>query len=278
MPAEPNAPSPLSHDGLVQAWGRAELTTPVPVLLKTTDSTNSDAMSLAADGSPAWTVVVAEKQLKGRGRLDRSWESTAGDAVLFSVILRPPVTVPVDRLGWIPLLAGVAVTESLSTTVVSVGLKWPNDLVVDGPASDGSAGPRKLGGILAERGGTAIVVGVGINLNSSQGRLPVPAATSLALEGADPVDREQLLADLIVRTRTWWDRWASANGDAQRSGLMDRYEQLCLTLGRQIKVLLPGREPTRGQAVRIDDQGCLVVDVPGKGQQVIAAGDVVHVR
>ncbi len=278
MSAEPNAPSLLSQDALVRAWVLSGVNAPVPILLHSTDSTNSDAMGLAAKGAPAWTVVVAEEQRKGRGRLDRSWESAAGDALLFSVVLRPPATVPVDRLGWIPLLAGIAVAESLATPAVPVGLKWPNDVVVDGPASDGSAGPRKLGGILAERSGGAVVVGVGINLNSSQGRLPVPAATSLALEGAGPVDRAQLLVDLIIRTRTLWDRWVSAHGDARRSGLMDRYEAICLTLGGQIEVLLPGREPIRGQALRTDDQGCLVADVTGKGQQVIAAGDVVHVR
>lgn len=278
MPVDPNAPSPLSRDGLARAWARADLASPPPTLLQTTDSTNSDAMRLATAGAPAWTVVVAEEQLRGRGRLDRSWESVAGDALLYSLILRPPPSVPIDRLGWIPLLAGVAAAETLALTGVAVGLKWPNDLVVDGPASDGSAGPRKLGGILAERGGAAIVVGVGINLNAAQDRLPVPVATSLLLEGASSVDRERLLADLISRTLTWWDRWVMANGDAVRGGLIDRYQGLCLTIGRQVEVLLPGREPTIGRALRVDDQGCLVVDVPDHGQQVIAAGDVVHVR
>src|SRR5207253_11473498 len=97
----------------------------------------------------------------------------------FSVLLRPAREAA--QLGWLPLLTGVAVTEALRTTTgVEAVLKWPNDVVVQD-----RGGVRKLGGILAERVGGAVVVGVGINVSMRADELPVPAATSLVLEGAD---------------------------------------------------------------------------------------------
>src|SRR5690606_29915645 len=113
-----------------------------------TGSTNADAVAAPRDGAPEGLVVVAERQTAGRGRLGRHWESPARAGLAVSVLLRPgrPTphwpAVPASGYGWLPLLAGVALTEAVSHVAeVPAGLKWPNDLLVDG---------RKCGGILAE--------------------------------------------------------------------------------------------------------------------------------
>src|SRR5207247_1734949 len=122
-------------------------------------------------------VLVAEAQTSGRGRMGRRWISPPRRALTFSVLLRPAV--PAGLLGWVPLLAGVAVASALQRTAgVDARLKWPNDVLVDG---------AKIAGILAERWGNAIVIGTGINVLQQRGELPVPTATSLLVaQGARP--------------------------------------------------------------------------------------------
>ena len=131
-------------------------------------STNTKAYQLAQQGAGEWSVVIADTQTKGRGRLGKAWESPSG-GLWFSVILRPPISP--GMAGLIQMLAAVAVLRALRTTVKGrgkVGVKWPNDIVLGG---------RKLGGILVETKTAAnallfAVVGVGINVNQSEESLP----------------------------------------------------------------------------------------------------------
>src|SRR5689334_11634680 len=164
-----------------------------------TGSSNADLLAAAGAGAAEGTVLVAEAQTSGRGRLGRRWASPPRAGLTFSVLLRPG-GVPAALLGWLPLLAGVAAAASVRTVAaVDATLKWPNDLLV---------GERKLGGILAERAGAAVVIGIGINVWQARADLPPgAAATSLALAagagvtgqaGADgPGLRERLLASLL---------------------------------------------------------------------------------
>src|SRR5215472_4561867 len=138
-------------------------------VVEETGSTNADLLAEAQAGAGEGLVLVAEAQTAGRGRLGRRWISPPRRALTFSVLLRPAV--PAGLLGWVPLLAGVAVASALEHTAgVDARLKWPNDVL---------AGGAKLAGILAERWGSAIVVGTGINVLQQRGELPVPTATSL---------------------------------------------------------------------------------------------------
>jgi BirA family biotin operon repressor/biotin-[acetyl-CoA-carboxylase] ligase len=248
-----------------------------------TESTNTDAIALADSGAPQWTVVAADYQRAGRGRLDRQWLAEPGRALTFSVILRPGPGIPVDALGWVPLIAGIAVCDAAHALGVPAGLKWPNDVVLDGLAADGTAGPRKLAGILSERVGSAVVVGVGLNVSQDQDRLPIPAATSLAIEGATGVDRADLLASIVASLRRWWSRFELSNGDAARAGILDRYRVECLTIGRRVRVLMPGREDSVGIARDVDSDGHLLLAVdplaglPADTPVAISAGDVIHV-
>jgi BirA family transcriptional regulator, biotin operon repressor / biotin---[acetyl-CoA-carboxylase] ligase len=233
-----------------------------------TGSTNADLLAEAAGAAPEGVVLAAEAQSAGRGRMGRSWVSPPGAALTFSVLLRP-VRVPPARWGWVPLLAGVAVARSLRAQArVDAGLKWPNDVL---------AGGAKLAGILAEQSGGAIVVGAGINVSAGRDELPGPGATSLALQGASCLDRGQLLAGLLAELERWYLTWAGELGDADASGLRAEYLRRCQTLGRQVRVTMPGGRVVTGVATDVDPEGRLVVST-ADGRVPVSAGDVVHVR
>jgi len=240
-----------------------------------TGSTNADLLARAADGAPEGIVLAAEEQRAGRGRMGRAWVSPPRAALTFSVLLRP-LPVPPARLGWLPLLAGVAVAAAVrAVTAVHAQLKWPNDLL---------ARDRKLGGILAEASGGAVVVGIGLNVSTEPDELPPVAspsgslaATSLRAEGWASPDRDLLLTALLGELEHWYLAWRRAGGDPGRCGLAEEYTRLCATLGRQVRVELPGGHLVRGLATGIDPAGRLLVRVP-EGEVPVAAGDVVHVR
>jgi BirA family biotin operon repressor/biotin-[acetyl-CoA-carboxylase] ligase len=256
-----------------------------------TGSTNSDLLAAARDGAPEGTVLAAEVQTAGRGRLDRRWTCPPRAALSFSVLLRPD-GVPAVARGWIPLLAGVAVAAGLRAQAgLDARLKWPNDVLVGG---------AKIAGILAEQAGDAIVLGIGINVTTRRDELPVPHATSVVLAGAAP-DREQLLVAVLGELETWYRRWVAAvaagppvldrtvldrtvldrsvlagpGGDP--AGLRAEYLRLSATVGQQVRVSMPGGKLVTGRAGDVDATGRLVVGT-ASGPVAVSAGDVVHVR
>jgi len=222
-------------------------------------STNDEVASRARSGAvPEGIVVVADAQTAGRGRRGRAWEAPPGSSLLVSVLLRPKA----PHLGLVA--AGLAAVDACrSVTGVDASLKWPNDLMVDGKG--------KLAGILAEAvadGG--VVVGLGLNVDWSTTPLP-PGATSLAeVTGMAEVtgtgfDRAPLLVAYLValehRCRQEPDE------------IMSTYRAACSTIGRRVRVELPGGASHEGVATDVDDTGRLVV-----ADRAIAAGDVVHLR
>lgn len=236
-----------------------------------TASTNADVAMRARAGESAGLVVVAEHQTRGRGRLDRAWTSPARSGLTMSVLLDPS-GVPAERWSWLPLLAGVAVAEGVRrVTDVETALKWPNDVLVGG---------RKLAGILSERvqtpTGSAVVVGLGLNVTLHADELPTPDATSLLIEGARTTDRTVVLREVLRVLDSLYRAWLDDAGDPE-TGLAASYERRCSTLGREVRVLLPTRETLSGEAVRLDPQGRLVLRVHDE-EHVVGAGDVVHVR
>src|SRR5262245_63047819 len=197
-----------------------------------TGSTNADLLAQAGAGAAEGLVLVAEAQTAARGRLGRRWTSPPRAALTFSVLLRPR-GVPTALLGWVPLLAGVAAASAVrAATGVEAVLKWPNDVLAPG---------GKLGGILAERSGSVVVVGIGINVWQDRAGLPGAAATSVLLEAAGgaggaaevPGLREPLLAELL-RALSRCDlagRDQASPGDADACGLRREYARRCTTLG-----------------------------------------------
>jgi BirA family biotin operon repressor/biotin-[acetyl-CoA-carboxylase] ligase len=190
------------------------------------------------------------------------------------VLLRP--TVPAVRLGWLPLLTGVALVEAVGPHA-AVALKWPNDLLVRTPDGD-----RKCCGILAEAVPGAVVIGIGLNVAQRADELPEPidpaavGPTSLALAGAS-VERGELLISLLSAFSHWYGRWHAAAGDPAACGLMTAYRSACLTVGRDVTVRLPGGASLQGHAEDIDGDGRLLV-ATAEGVRALAAGDVHHVR
>nr|MBA3907758.1 biotin--[acetyl-CoA-carboxylase] ligase [Pseudonocardiales bacterium] len=180
---------PLDHGAvraaLVGVWAQVDI-------VERTGSTNADLLAAAAAGAPDRTVLIAQHQDAGRGRLARSWVSPPGSGLTVSVLLRPD-GVPASRLGWLTLLAGLAVYDAVrSLTAVPCGLKWPNDLLL------GTA-QRKVAGILAEVADAqrpAVVVGIGLNVAAAPP--DQLGATSLAAEGVDVGHTEVLIALLTA--------------------------------------------------------------------------------
>lgn len=240
-------------------------------VVQETGSTNADLAARAPE-LPEGTVLVAEEQLSGRGRLDRRWSAPARSGIFFSVLLRP--TAPVETWGWLPLLTGVAVASAVSRTAgVDTGLKWPNDLMVTVGTEE-----RKAGGILAEMAGGGIVIGVGINVTLRADELPVPTAGSLGLAQAAVTDRDPLLRAVLRSLEEWYGRWQEAGGDAAASGAQAAYAAGCVTLGRAVRAELPGGEALTGEAVALDADGRLVLATGDGVQRPVGAGDIVHLR
>ncbi|MFF3767705.1 biotin--[acetyl-CoA-carboxylase] ligase [Streptomyces sp. NPDC001922] len=245
-------------------------------VVEVTGSTNSDLAERARAGAAdEGTVLVAEEQSAGRGRLDRQWSAPPRSGLFFSVFLRPGAhDVPVGRWGWLPLLAGVATATALSRAAgVDTGLKWPNDLLVRIGDEE-----RKTGGILAERAGDGVVIGIGLNVSLHADELPVPGAGSLALAGASSSDRDPLLRAVLRSLEQWYGDWRAARGDPGASRLQEAYAAGCATLGRTVRAELPGGREIVGEAVAIDGDGRLVLATDAGVQQPVGAGDIVHLR
>ncbi|WP_238008072.1 biotin--[acetyl-CoA-carboxylase] ligase [Dactylosporangium sp. AC04546] len=241
-------------------------------VVASTGSTNADVAALAASGAPEGLVIVAEQQTAGRGRLGRQWESPPRAGLALSILLRPSPLVPPSRLGWLPLLAGVALAESVRRVArLDAYLKWPNDLLLQGD--------RKTAGILAEGvADGAVVVGIGLNTTLREHELPRPDVTSLALAGAASADRDPLLRALLRSFQELYLQWRDAAGDPATSGLREAYLFHCGTIGRRVRASLPGGVSLTGVATGIDDDGRLQVTDQFGAVHAVAAGDVVHVR
>ena len=237
-------------------------------VVKHSASTNAELRAASAsDQWPHLSVLLTDDQRAGRGRLDRSWVTPAGSALAISVLLRE-LPASLDARGWIPLAAGQAMADAVAAQLPGhdVGVKWPNDVLVDG---------RKICGILAEATADAVIVGAGVNTAMTPEQLPVETATSFAALGVD-ADSDRLVADYVQALGAAVSALAAAP-DALASGLHAAVTERCVTLGQEVRVSLPGGDVLQGVAWRLDAHGRLVVDA-ADGAHAVAAGDVVHVR
>jgi BirA family biotin operon repressor/biotin-[acetyl-CoA-carboxylase] ligase len=249
-------------------------------------STNLELIQLAQQETLGdFTVMVTANQVAGRGRSGRVWEAPENTSLAISVLLRPAVKSSADlsKLGWLPLIAGLAMSRTVGSLLPAdradaVGVKWPNDVLV---------GEKKISGVLSELVNTnpadaAVVVGAGVNLSQTRGELPVETATSLALEGAQlPEELEERL-DVVLSTylrtlRLLYQDFNSAGLAAEPSGVRSAVVENCVSLKREVRVILPGGEEQVGEAVDIDGTGRIVVNISGENQ-AISAGDIVHLR
>ncbi|WP_143336744.1 biotin--[acetyl-CoA-carboxylase] ligase [Corynebacterium pacaense] len=258
--------SPLDWDALIR-----DLVTTGPFArvdyTAETGSTNEDLLRAAREGAPAWTVATTEFQGAGRGRLGRPWTAPPGSQTIFSVLIRPSRE-QLTSLGTVPLACGLAMMDSLSEhSVPGAGLKWPNDVLVRG---------RKLCGILVEAASLdtdpAVVIGMGTNITLDTAELPVPHATSLALEGVS-VDRTEFIVSVLLNIHRRVGQWA----EGERNWLED-YRRVCSSLGQDVRVILPGDREILGVAVGIADGGQLLVRDAAGTVHTLSAGEVTHLR
>ncbi len=219
------------------------------------------------EGGRLWTAVATDHQTAGRGRMGRTWVTPPHAALAVSALL--PLPDDRESAGWVPLLTGLAVRDTLADlTGLQTSLKWPNDVLV--PSDQG----RKVCGVLCELHATGIVVGIGVNVLQTRGELPVPTATSLALCGV-VVSREGLLAGLLDRLAV--SHQAVLDGGSALQSARSAYRTACDTIGHEVELHHSTGRPDQVLAVGVDVQGRLLVR-DGSGEYAVAAADVVHVR
>jgi BirA family biotin operon repressor/biotin-[acetyl-CoA-carboxylase] ligase len=234
-----------------------------------TGSTNSDLLARAAAGEDIERVVlIAEHQTAGRGRMGRSWSAAAGAQITLSVGVQPS-DVPTLHWGWLPLTAGVAVVDTVAAEVgVHAGVKWPNDVMV---------GDRKLAGILSEVASpdTFVVIGIGLNVTLSAVEAGDPVAVSLLDLGVAAPDRDRLVRRLLFELGSRIDDWRMGVGVDDK--LRADYRARSLTIGSEVRALLPGDREIVGAARGIDGEGRLIVE--SRGEMIpVSAGDIIHLR
>lgn len=263
---------PIDEASLARELVRADTAWTDLRVVAETGSTNADLIERARAGASSGCVLISDYQARGRGRRGRAWTAPPGSSIAMSILLRPSADPSVWT--WLPLISGIAVVEALRRTAGAPAvLKWPNDVLV---------GDRKLCGILAERvdtrQGPACVIGMGINVGLTAAELPVLAATSLAVfaaaSGAATVPtRNELIVAVLSEFQELYRRWESTD---DQSSLRWAYLARCDTIGRSVRVTLADRE-IEGVAQSIDPSGRLQVGTSA-GNEVVGAGDVVHLR
>ncbi|GED97368.1 biotin--[acetyl-CoA-carboxylase] ligase [Gordonia crocea] len=243
-------------------WHRADV-------VAATGSTNADLAAAAATEDIDGRVLIARHQTAGRGRHEREWTTGPSGALTFSVGVS--VGEATESMGWLSLLAGVAVADALARTIkfdAAPGVKWPNDVLI---------GERKVAGVLSEyttgaAGGQAII-GIGVNTSMRPDELPVPQATSVFVETGRVIDDDELVVDILRELDAELALWP-----ARLDELAQEYRRKCVTLGQRVRLVLPGDRELIGTAVEVDTQGRLLVAADGGSTTAIAAGDVTHLR
>ncbi len=237
------------------------------LLYETVDSTNTLASELAEEGATEGTVVVADSQVRGRGRLGRPWVSPSGVNVYMSIVLRPDMK-PKDAT-LLTIMASVGCATALRrATDLDITIKWPNDLMVS---------EKKLGGILIE---TRVarekieyaITGIGINVNMDSDVLPdvvKEVATSIKMETGRVFSRAEIIKEVLNEINDWYN----VLKEKRHSELLSCWKQLTSTLGRNVEIVLDN-ETLQGLAESITDEGMLIVRLPSGASRVVHYGDL----
>jgi BirA family biotin operon repressor/biotin-[acetyl-CoA-carboxylase] ligase len=244
------------------------------IYLEQTGSTNDVAREMAAQGAPAGTIVVADEQTAGRGRLERRWLAPPYTCLLCSILFRPGL--PSSHLNRLTMLCSMAAADAIEQVAsLPVALKWPNDLLVRSKV----AGPptpewRKLAGVLTEAvltgdGSHCVVVGIGINVNVHCDALPDLAldATSILAETGRPVDREDLLADLLSLVERRHEKLQRGENPGKE------WSERLVTLGQRVRVAT-AEGLFEGVAEAVDEGGALLLRTADGSIERFLAGDV----
>ena len=216
---------------------------------ETLPSTMDEAFRLAAhEGCREGTLVCAEAQTKGRGRMGRTWVSPKGKGIYASLILKPFLS-PLE-VGWITFVAAIAVCEGIrQTTGLPAAIKWPNDVLIQ---------RKKVAGILTEMNAETdrvhfVVVGLGLNVNTDKSQLP-PQATSLKVELGRKVSRVEFLQAVLKSMEHWYGCLL----ERRFSPVLERWKELSMTLGRRVRIA-EHHNAIEGKAVDLSDDGGLII-------------------
>ncbi len=275
-------PSPLSIDAIRGTLSTKWLGRRIE-LRRQVGSTNREATELLRSGVEDGTVVVADSQTEGRGRLSRHWFSPPGLNLYCSIVIRKRIAPErfSEWLSWLPLSTALAAAEAIETVAATgIAVKWPNDLLL---------GDRKVGGILCESGTTAgngqyQVIGIGLNVNGTTEDFPQDLqgiATSLRQQTGHPIDRNRLLAQLLMELEGCIEELES--GTIEKIAFA--YQCRCSTIGKTVKAMLTDGTEFTGAAESIDHDGSLKVihrPLPSSGGPPrvlhLRAADIVHLR
>ena len=224
-------------------------------------STMDAAHALAQEGAPEGTLIWAQRQEQGRGRLGRVWESPEG-GIYCSLIVRPQR--PAADIPQLSLLMGLSAAEAIrECAMVSPRVHWPNDLLL---------GAKKIAGILTEAKDGTVVIGIGINVSAAPENLP-DTATSLAAAGDKPLDPFHLTARLYRRFFRWYDVWAQQGFLPVRQALRPH-----MALFGEVVHIRAGSEEFEGTAADLDEQGRLLVRLDSGIVRAFEAGEVTLLR
>ena len=230
------------------------------------DSTNTKAQELAEKGYPSGTLVVADKQIAGKGRRGRNWESPSGCGIFMTLMLKPDINP--NNASMLTLVSALAVAKALADiTGKDAKIKWPNDIVIDG---------RKVCGILTEMSAqfdyiNNIVIGIGINVNNSSFPEEISAtASSLRLLSGGQKYRR---AEIIEKIMEYFEKYYSIFLETEDlSALVNEYDAMLVNMKKQVKVLDP-KEPFEGKAMGITKTGELIVDT-WESRKLVSSGEV----
>jgi BirA family transcriptional regulator, biotin operon repressor / biotin---[acetyl-CoA-carboxylase] ligase len=256
---------PLDKERLVQGLGDSIFSQNL-ILHQKTNSTNVVAKELAMKGAPEGTIVIAEEQTAGKGRLDRKWLSPGRENLLFTILLRPPWGA--DNIFLLTMMLAISVIdEAKNLTGIDMLIKWPNDLYI---------GKKKLGGILTEfsmkdRVAEYVVIGLGLNVNWMPGEndgLKYPV-TSILAETGKRIPRNELLIRLLKRFEATYQGVLSG----ETVDLYKRWNELSMVIGQDVEII-SSDEVIKGRAMAIDRTGALILK-NNQGQELtILSGDV----
>lgn len=245
-------------------------------------STNDVAgagLAAAPEDWPDLSVIGADHQTTGHGRLSRAWQVPPRSAVLVSVVLRPEAwgaPLGPDAMSWLPLLGGLAAVRAVrATTALDVGLKWPNDVIMAGSG-------KKLAGVLARAvalpKGTAVVLGCGINVSQSAEELPIETATSIQVESGAHPGRAALAEAYLLELADLYLAFVRSGGNAESAGLAAETRSLMITLGQRVRVSFPDGRILEGMANGLDGRGSLEVRDDEDEVHPLVAADITHLR
>jgi len=227
-------------------------------------STNDVAKELALEGTPEWTIVVAEKQFNGRGRFDRKWVSPKG-GLWFSLVLRPKISI--NEAFKLTSLTAVSIVNTLEKDYeIKARIKWPNDIFVNG---------KKVCGVLTETASTDqvldyVIIGIGINANNASSSLPDEIkknTTSLIAEKGEEIDTEHFLTKLLQQMEEYY------RDPVKLDKVIGEWKRLDSVLGKKV-IVSEGNESFTGEAVDVDDLGALMVKLSDGSVKIVTSASI----